>query len=85
MVIRIFNRFNYAKYNVQDDIVKVEILDTEGNIYFKGSANINQSKHMEKLANDLSHFGVVFSQTKEKTTIKEFKKFLDTDKLADYM
>ena len=40
------------------DIIKVKLMDNTYTVYFTGKANINNSKEMEELRNQLRHKGV---------------------------
>ena len=50
--------FRDIKASRSGDIIKVKLIDTIYKVYFKGKANINNEKEMEKLKKDLRDKGV---------------------------
>ena len=51
-------KFNGISIHSKGDVIKVKIVDTSYNIYFKGQADINNPEQMKKLKEELREKGV---------------------------
>lgn len=75
--------YKYA-IDYHDDVIKVELIDSSGRTYFKGSANINNKKNLQKLVTALYSKGVDLPIPIKKP-IDEFIDTLGLEAMSNYL
>lgn len=71
----------FSSFSMEGDIIKIELIDSSYNIYYRGKANINNDNQMRKLMMQLEIYGVKFP----KPILKQVSEFLNLKGLEEWI